>query len=243
MAHAPVDRKPRLLVVDDESDLLAELKPLLERSGFVVNTILDGVTALRQIEQDPPHLVILDILLPNMSGRDILRHLRQQNNWVPVILLTQVTTPMERIVSLQEGADDYINKPFDPFELIARIQSVLRRTSMNAHSLVGYQKLSCGDLLLNRTSRQATFSGRTLTLTARAFGVLEYLMLNTGTIISRDRLLDQVWGWSNPIESRAVDIRVAEIRKALNDTADHPQYIETVVGSGYRFLGEVRGLA
>jgi DNA-binding response OmpR family regulator len=229
-------------VVDDESDLLAELKPLLERSGFAVNTSLDGISALRQIEQDPPDLVILDILLPNMSGRDILRQLRQQNNWVPVILLTQVSTPMERIVSLQEGADDYINKPFDPFDLVARIQAVLRRTHLTAQSLVSYQKLICDDLILNRTNRQATLGGEVLNLTARAFGVLEYLMLNTGTIISRDRLLDQVWGWSNPVESRAVDIRVAEVRKALNDTADQPRYIETVVGSGYRFLGEVKGL-
>ena len=237
-----MDRNPKLLVVDDESDLLAELKPLLERSGFLVHTALDGISALRQIEQESPDLVILDILLPNMSGRDILRQLRQQNNWVPVILLTQISTPMERIVSLQEGADDYINKPFDPFELVARIQAVLRRTSINAQSLTGFQKVTCDDLILNRVNRQATLNGRALTLTTRAFGVLEYLMLNAGTIISRDRLLDQVWGWSNPIESRAVDIRVAEVRKALNDTADQPRYIETVIGRGYRFLGEVRGL-
>jgi DNA-binding response OmpR family regulator len=238
-----MDRNRKLLVVDDEADLLAELKPLLERSGFVVHTALDGVSALRQIEQDPPDLVILDILLPTMSGRDMLRQLRQQDNWVPVILLTQISTPMERIVSLQEGADDYINKPFDPFELVARIQAVLRRTSKSAQSLTGFQKLACNELVINRVNRQATLDGRALTLTTRAFGVLEYLMMNTGVIIERDRLLDQVWGWSSPIESRAVDIRIAEVRKALNDTADQPRFIETVIGRGYRFLGEVRGLA
>jgi DNA-binding response OmpR family regulator len=234
--------KPKLLVVDDEADLLAELKPLLERSGFGVITALDAATALRLIEQEQPDLVILDILLPNTSGRDILRQLRQNNNWVPVILLTQVSVPMERIVSLQEGADDYINKPFDPYELVARIQAVLRRASLNARSITDYQKLTCNDLTLNRMTRQATLGERPLTLTARAFAVLEYLMLNAGTVIARDRLLDQVWGWSDPIESRAVDIRVAEVRKALNDTADHPRYIETVIGQGYRFLGEVKAL-
>jgi two-component system OmpR family sensor kinase len=197
--------------------------------SFAVVTALEATTALRLIEQEQPDLVILDILLPKTSGRDILRQLRQNNNWVPVILLTQVSVPMERIVSLQEGADDYINKPFDPYELVARIQAVLRRASLNARSITDYQKLTCNDLTLNRMTRQAMLEDRPLTLTARPLQCLN-ISCSTRVRSLRGSFTRSGVGWSDPIESRAVDIRVAEVRKALNDTADHPRYIETVVG-------------
>lgn len=233
--------KIKLLIVDDEVDLLAELKPLLERSGFEVITCGDGESALQVIQIEQPDLIVLDVLLPRMNGREVLRRLRQSDDWRPVILLTQVNTSMERVQSLQEGADDYMDKPFDPFELIARIQAVLRRTRIGEQSLNSYQTLTCGALSINRQTRQAQLDEQTLSLTTRAFGVMEFLLLHPNTIITRDQLLEQVWGWQNMVESRAVDIRIAELRKALHDDPASPQFIETVVGQGYRLLGKVTG--
>ncbi len=232
-----------LLIADDEADLLAELKPLLERSGYTVITASDGQHALDQIPREKPDLIILDVMMPRVNGREVLRRLRGQNDWTPVILLTQVGTPAERAMSLQEGADDYLNKPFEPMELIARVQAVLRRAKGQASQqpLSSYRRLVSGDLALDRQTRQATFKAQTLTLTARGFGVLEYLMLHPGEIIPRERLLDEVWGWANAVETRAVDIRIAELRKALDEDPAKPRYIQTVIGEGYCFLGEVEG--
>jgi len=235
--------KTTLLLVDDEADLLAELAPFLERSGFIVKTASDGEHALRQVESLRPNLIILDVLMPRLDGRAVLRRLRQADDWTPVILLTQVGTPAERAMSLQEGADDYLNKPFDPMELVARVQAVLRRAQLGNAPIASSRHLRSSDLLLDRMGRQATLSDKPLTLTARAFGVLEHLMLHAGEIVPRDRLLDEVWGWTHAVETRAVDIRIAELRKALEDDASRPRYIETVIGAGYRFIGEVKGHA
>jgi DNA-binding response OmpR family regulator len=182
-------------------------------------------------------------MMPHVDGREVLRRLRHADNWTPVILLTQVGTPVERALSLQEGADDYINKPFDPFELIARIQAVLRRTHRGQLPISSFRWLVSGDLRLDRQTRQAWLGDESLGLTARALGVLEYLMLHPGEVVARERLLDEVWGWSYAVESRAVDIRIAELRKALGDDPDAPRFVETVVGQGYRFLGAVDGKA
>lgn len=234
---------PKLLIVDDEADLLAELKPLLERSGFAVATASDGAQALECLPREKPDLVILDVMMPRLNGREVLRRLRQQNDWTPVLLLTQVGTPTERALSLQEGADDYLNKPFEPLELIARVQAILRRAQkVPQQPLSSYRRLASGALTLDRQTRQVTHNGQSLNLTARGFGVLEYLMLHPGETIARERLLDEVWGWANAVETRAVDMRVAELRKALAEDSAQPRYIQTVIGQGYVFLGEVSGV-
>ena len=238
-----VPDRPRILLVDDEPDLLAELKPLLERAGFHVLTAGDGEEALQRIAKERPDLVVLDVLMPRLDGRGVLRRLRQAGDWTPVILLTQVGTPAERAFSLQEGADDYLNKPFEPLELIARIQAVLRRTRRGEPPLTAHRRLVCGDLVLDRQARRVQRAGKELLLTPRAFALLEFLMLHPGEVLSRERLLEEVWGWAYPVGTRAVDIRVAELRKVLGDGPDAPRYIETVTGQGYRFIGEVKGEA
>lgn len=236
-----MNEKTKLLIVDDEVDLLAELKPLLERSGYAVVTATDGEEALERVRQERPELIILDVMMPRLDGREVLRRLRQQDDWTPVILLTQVGSSVERALSLQEGADDYLNKPYDPMELIARVQAVLRRTQRGSVPLTGHRHLQSGGLTLDRQARQVALDGETVSLTARAFRVLEYLMLHAGEAVGRERLLDEVWGWSYPVDTRAVDIRIAEIRKVLDDDAGDPRFVETVVGHGYRFLGAVEG--
>lgn len=233
--------KTQILVVDDEPDLLAELAPLLERTGFSVATASDGQQALTQISQTHPDLVVLDVLMPRMDGRELLRKLRGAGNWTPVILLTRIGSPTERALSLQEGADDYLNKPFEPLELIARIQAVLRRIQIGSQPLSSFRKLVSGSLVIDRQTRQTRLGERSLPLSARAFGVLEYLMLHSQEVVTRDRLLDQVWGWSYPVGTRTVDTRINELRRALEDDSDQPHFIETVIGSGYRFVAEVEG--
>lgn len=230
----------KLLIVDDEADLLAELQPMLTRAGYQVRTASDGEAALALVAQETPDLIILDVLMPKLDGRTTLRRLREQDNWVPVILLTQINTAMERVMSLQEGADDYLNKPFDPMELLARIQAILRRVDRAAPSTATAQLLTSGALSVDRQARKVQHRGQPIELTTRAFDLLVFLMRNAQETIGRDRLLDEVWGWSYAVSTRAVDIRIAEIRKVLEDDADAPQYIETVTGHGYRFMPQVQ---
>ena len=233
--------KPTILLVDDESAITDNLAPFLDRSGFVVSTAANGEEALAQIESDAPDLVVSDVLMPKMDGRELLRSLRRADNWIPVILLTQVGEAFERAMALDEGADDYINKPFEPHELVARIRAVLRRARPGRPPLAAAWQLTCGELTFDRRARRAFLQGGELTLTPKALLLLEYLMTHPDELVSRERLLDVVWGWDYPVGSRAVDTRVAELRRALKDDAAAPRFIETVPGQGYRFAATVEG--
>jgi DNA-binding response OmpR family regulator len=232
-------RPARILLVDDEPAITANLTPFLERTGFVMAVAEDGEAALRRIAEFRPDLVVLDVLLPRLDGREVLRRLRQDGNWTPVILLTQVGSPVERAVALDEGADDYLGKPFEPYELVARMRAVLRRSRTGSPSLAGARQLRCGALELDRQARRVTLAGRELPLTAKAVAILEYMMLHPDEVLARERLLDAVWGWDYPAATRAVDTRIAELRRTLKDDAETPSYIETLVGQGYRFVGRV----
>ncbi len=235
-----MENKPQVLLVDDEPAITTNLAPFLERVGFQVNVASDGEEALRQIQRLPPDLIILDVLMPKVDGREVLRRLRQSGNWVPVILLTRVGESTERAMALEEGADDYLNKPFDPHELVARIRTVLRRARPGEPPLSSAQRLACGDLSLDRRARRAWLGGQELALTPKAMALLEYLMTHPDELLSRERLLDAVWGWDYPTGTRTVDTRIAELRRTLSDDPSSPQYIETVPGQGYRFVGEVK---
>lgn len=227
------------MLIDDEEAITTNLSPFLERAGFDVAVAVDGEDALRQIPSFHPDLIVLDVLMPRMNGREVLRRLRQADNWTPVILLTQVGGATERAMAIEEGADDYLNKPFDPYELVARIRAVLRRARPGAPPLTAAQRLGCGDLVLDRASRRAFLNSEELMLTPKAVALLEYLMTHADELISRDRLLDSVWGWDYPTGTRTVDTRIAELRRALGDDPSEPRYIETVTGQGYRFIGQV----
>ena len=232
-----------LLLVDDEAAITDNLAPFLERSGFAVVVAADGEAALAQIERTAPDLIVLDVLMPKLDGRAVLRQLRQQGNWVPVILLTQVGEAFERAMALEEGADDYLNKPFDPHELVARIRAVLRRARPGERPLTATQKLVSGDLVLDRLTRRIWLAQQEVHLTPKAITLLEYLMTHPDELVSRERLLDSVWGWAYPTGTRTVDSRVAELRRVLGDDASDPSFIETVPGQGYRFVAPVKGEA
>ncbi len=230
---------PRLLLVDDEPAITENLAPFLQRAGFEVTVAADGEEALRAAARVRPDLIVLDVLMPRLDGREALRRLRRAGDWTPVILLTQVGESTERAMALEEGADDYLNKPFDPYELVARIRAVLRRARPGRPPLTAARSLTSGPLRLDRLSRRVYLEGQELTLTPKAVALLEYMMTHPDELLSRERLLDAVWGWDYPVGTRTVDTRIAELRRALDDDATRPCYIETVPGQGYRFIAPV----
>jgi DNA-binding response OmpR family regulator len=234
-----MESKPKILLVDDEPAITANLAPFLERASFDVAVAADGEEALRQVASFAPHLIILDVLMPKLDGREVLRRLRQAGNWTPVILLTQVGESTERAMALEEGADDYLNKPFDPHELVARIRAVLRRARPDQPPLASAWRLHAGELMLDRRSRRAWLGSEEVALTPKAMALLEYLMTHPDELLTRERLLDSVWGWDYPAGTRTVDTRIAELRRILNDDPNDPHYIETVPGQGYRFVSFV----
>jgi DNA-binding response OmpR family regulator len=234
-----MNSKPCILLVDDETAITDNLAPFLGRAGFTVAVAFNGEEALQMVETQCPDLLILDVLMPLLDGREVLRKLRQAGNWIPVILLTQVGEAGERAMALEEGADDYLNKPFDPHELVARMRAVLRRARPGQPPLSTAVRLACGKLILDRISRRVWLDQSELFLTPKSILLLEYMMTHPDELISRERLLDLVWGWDYPVGTRAVDTRVAELRKALNDDPARPCYIETIPGQGYRFVGMV----
>jgi DNA-binding response OmpR family regulator len=233
--------RPTILLADDDPTIADTLAPFLERAGFHVLVVSDGMSALDKAQKHHPELIILDVLMPRMDGRETLRRLRKSNIWTPTILLTQVGEASERALALEEGADDYLNKPFDPHELLARVRAVLRRARPGERSLSAAWLLTAEDLVLDRRARKATLAGKSLELTPKALAVLEHLMTHPDEAVTRERLLEVVWGWEYPAGTRTVDTRVAELRKILNDDPTEPRFIETISGEGYRFVAPVHG--
>jgi DNA-binding response OmpR family regulator len=234
-----MDANPKLLLVDDETAITDRLAPFLSRAGFDVKVAADGEAALRDVISYNPDLIVLDVLMPRLDGREVLRQLRQKGDWTPIILLTQVGESAERAMALMEGADDYINKPFDPNELAARIKTVLRRASPGQPPLSVAERLRSGDLVVDRTKRRAYLKTEEVDLSPKAMSLLEYMVTHPDELLSRDRLLDAVWGWDFPVGTRTVDTRIAELRRVLGDDPGDPQFIETIPGQGYRFIGKV----
>jgi DNA-binding response OmpR family regulator len=231
--------RPRILLVDDDATIREHLGPVLERSGLDVEGAADGAEALHRLDRDVPDLVVLDVMMPVMDGRECLRRIREEHDWLPVILLTQVGESFERAVALDEGADDYLNKPFDPQELMARIRAVLRRSAHGTMPLGAAQTLRAGRLRLDRPARRAFLEDREVQLRPRGFALLEFLMAHPDEVFGRDRLLQTVWGFDAIVTTRAVDHRVAELRRVLGDDPSDAEFVETVAGTGYRFLARV----
>ena len=234
-----MNAKQKLLLVDDETAITDRLSPFLSRAGFDVKVLSDGEAALRETISFAPDLIILDVLMPKLDGREMLRQLRQKGDWTPVILLTQVGESAERAMALMEGADDYINKPFDSQELVARIKSILRRASPGQPPLTVAERLRCDELVVDRTTQRAYLNSEEITLSPKAMSLLGYMITRPDELLSRERILDAVWGWDYPIGTRTIDTRIAELRRVLGDDPSDPRYIETVPGQGYRFIGKV----
>jgi DNA-binding response OmpR family regulator len=230
----------KVLIVDDEEAIRNPLVAALKRARFEVFEAGDGEQALELIHEIQPDLIVLDILMPHLDGREVCRRLRQSGNWTPIIMLTQISATGEKISSLEEGADDYLNKPFDSYELIARIKALLRRQEVLVGAVQQAESLISGDLRIERGARRVWLGDQEVALSNKAFGVLAYMMTNPMAVITREQLLDHIWGWDDPTGMRTVDVRIAEIRRKLGDPATEPEYIETISGEGYRFIGKVK---
>ncbi len=229
-----MNRVPRVLVVEDEQDIAALIKHALERSGDAqVEVVGSGDTALRAVTNRAPDLVILDVNLPVLSGTEVCRVMRARPATanVPIIMLTARTSEADRVAGLDLGADDYVTKPFSLRELAARVRAVLRRKSAGAETPAALYEGA--HLRADFEAVAIAVDGQAIRLTRREFELLKFLVENRNRVLSRDRLLERVWGYDRSIETRSVDVHVGRLRAKLG--AAGPQ-IETVVGLGYRFV-------
>lgn len=224
-----------ILLVDDEPLITDSLSYSLQREGFEVKSVIDGQSALDSIEEFRPDLVVLDLMLPDMSGLEVCRRLRT-NSTIPVIMLTARGEEIDRVLGLEVGADDYLAKPFSFRELLARIRSTLRRVELD-RQVASQQPVSLHKLSLDPTARRVFKDGQELQLSAREFDLLALLMKNAGRALSREELLSKVWGEEWIGDPRTLDVHVRWLRLKVEEDPASPQYIQTVRGYGYRFAG------
>ncbi len=226
--------KPKILIVDDESDALEILGFKLREAGFNPIFAKDGTRAIAAARDEKPDLMVLDLMLPEVDGLEVCKILRRDANTakMPIIMLTARAAEMDRVVGLELGADDYVTKPFSPRELVLRIRKLLARNSSTPES-GAYIKI--GDIEIDIPTHVVKLAGKEVTLTLTEFNLLEILAKRRGRVQSRERLLQDVWGYENPIDSRTVDTHMRRLREKLGESAN---YIETVRGVGYRFIGE-----
>ena len=223
----------RILVVEDDRDIALSLRLKLERDGgFAVATAEDGATGLRLAQEQPPDLVLLDVNLPGMDGFEVCRRLRREpaTAGIPVIMVTARIDEADRVAGLELGADDYITKPFSPKEALARVRAVLRRAERGREP---DEAFADGPLRVDLAARAAAVDGRDLGLTRKEFDLLVELLRQRGRVLTRERLLETVWGYDYPGETRTVDVHVRRLRQKLGSPAD--ERVETVVGVGYRY--------
>jgi two-component system, OmpR family, response regulator ResD len=221
---------PHVLVVDDDLTLAGVLVGYLERAGHRAVHVADGRKALAAVAAEPPDLVVLDVMLPEIDGLEVCRQVRAEHPNLPIIMLTALGEAEERIAGLEVGADDYVTKPFSPRELILRIESVLRRS----RDVPGPRRvLSSGSVALDTAARVATRDGAELSLTTREFDLLAFLMAHPGRAFSRAELMQHVWGWTFGDQS-TVTVHVRRLREKIEDDPTSPALIKTVWGIGYR---------
>lgn len=221
----------RIMVVDDDYNINQLIKLYLEKEGFTVEPYEEGTEALKSFKANPPSLVVLDIMLPGMDGWDICREIRKSND-VPIIMLTAKGETFDKVLGLELGADDYIVKPFDPKELIARIKAVLRRHKPAAFGIT--KEVSYPNLTVNLSNYTVTYHGKELELPPKELELLYFLASNPNKVFTREQLLEQVWGFDFFGDSRTVDVHIKRIREKLQDANDNWQ-IRTVWGVGYKF--------
>jgi two-component system alkaline phosphatase synthesis response regulator PhoP len=214
-----------VLLVEDEENLASLVRAYLEKEGYDVISVTSGAEALRAVEGEPVRLVVLDLNLPDMDGLDVCRQIRTRSS-VPIVMLTARDEEHDRLAGLETGADDYIGKPFSPRELVARMKAVLRRTERHPEE----EELVLGDVVLRRSAREVGVAGAPIELRPKEFDLLACLMQNRGAVLSRDVLLERVWGFDYAGGTRTVDVHVAQLRRKLG----RPDLIRTVRGSGYK---------
>ncbi len=225
-------REVRILMIEDDVRLAEMLRTYLREAGYTVALAEDGARGLRHLEQQTYDLVLLDLMLPDADGLDVCRSIRQTQRLLPVIMITARGETMDRVVGLELGADDYLSKPFEPRELLARIRAVLRRQTPGNSAA---DTMQFGRLEIDQAARQVSLEGNPVVLTARQYDLLLILAERAGRVLSRDQLVSLVGSDGGDSQDRAIDVHIAKIRAAIEDDPPHPRRVITVRGAGYVF--------
>jgi len=225
----------KLLIIEDEPDLVKGLKLNLSDEGFEVDWAVNGVEGLRKAIEEAPDLIILDIMLPELDGLEVCRKLRQKNIDTPVIMLTAKGGEIDKVVGLEIGADDYMTKPFSIRELLARIKARLRHADKESKSVP--EIYSIGDIEIDFARFKINRDGKEQELTSLETDILRYFVIHRGEVVSRDDLLEKIWGYQSYPTTRTIDNHILKLRKKIEEDPSHPRYILSVYGGGYRFIG------
>ncbi len=221
----------RILIVDDEPEIVRGLTDNLRFEGYQTVSATNGEEALGLALREAPDLVLLDIMMPRMSGWDVCRELRRKGIDVPVIMLTARGAEVDRVLGLELGADDYVTKPFSLRELLARVRAVLRRPGPRRK----FEEFAFGDARIRLRGRQVFKAGRDVRMTRKEFDLLVFLVEHRGEVVTRERLLDEVWGYERFPTTRTVDTHILRLRRKFEADPDSPKWIQTVHGQGYKF--------
>jgi two-component system alkaline phosphatase synthesis response regulator PhoP len=226
--------KPRILIIEDEESLVITSRDRLQSEGYSVEYALDGITGSDRARRESFDAIILDVMLPGISGFDLCRDLRQQGVATPILMLTARGQLIDKVLGLKLGADDYLTKPFEMMELLARIEALLRRLPKSAAGALGY---SFGEVEVDFRRAEVKTKGVPIELSAKEYQLLKYFIEHQGALLSRDELLNEVWGYDAMPSTRTVDVHVSWLRQKLEQNQAHPQFILTVHRLGYKFVG------
>ncbi|MDD4337779.1 MAG: response regulator transcription factor [Firmicutes bacterium] len=226
----------KVLVVDDEASIVELIRFNLEKEGYEVVEAYDGVEALRVVRAESPDLIILDLMLPGIDGIEVCQAVRRESS-VPIIMLTAKGEEFDKVLGLSVGADDYVTKPFSIRELVARVKAVLRRQNMNleCEGEPTCARIRTGDLVIDPDTYQVQVRGKSMDFTPKEFELLYLLASNSGRVLTRELILEKVWGYAYPGSTRTVDVHIRRLRQKIEEDDSNPVYIQTVHGVGYRF--------
>jgi len=224
----------KILIVEDEPNMVAGLRDNFEFEGYQVISAPDGVAGLERALSESPDLVILDVMMPRMSGLDVCKQLKAKKPAIPIIMLTARGQEVDKVVGLELGADDYVTKPFSIRELLARVKAVLRRAGMAPKTV---EKYSFGEVEVNLRSHQVSRKGKAMDFSSKEFELLKFFLHHPGETLSRDRLLEEVWGYEHFPTTRTVDAHIVRLRQKVEPKPEEPRFILTVHGTGYKFVG------
>ncbi len=228
--------KKRILLVEDEPGLVLTLTDRLTSEGYAVESVSDGESAVDRSTDSSFDLIVLDVMLPGKNGFDVCRDIRQRSIKSPVLMLTARSLVVDKVVGLKLGADDYLTKPFEMMELLARVEALLRRAETPT-KVDGMETHAFGGIQVNFRSAEVKRDGEPVALSALEFKLLRYFIEHQGATISRDEMLNEVWGYDAMPSSRTVDVHVAWLRQKIEPNPSHPQFILTIHGLGYKFVG------
>ena len=227
----------RMLIIEDDRSLYKPLKHIFESEGYAVDFAADGAAGLASVRAAPPDIVVLDLKLPRMHGREVCRTIKQETPTLPVVVLSAVADEIDKVVLLELGADDYVTKPFSPRELLARVHTIMRRAQVHSQGQKPVSnKYTFGDVSVDFAKMEATKGGVEVELTHQEFKILQYFIRNPERVIPRDELLNEVWGYSCYPSTRTVDNHLMKLRQKFENDTLNPTHFKTVHGVGYKFV-------